>query len=87
LRDSWRISICELAQLQIETTDGKSALRADGARMRPDKSGVERLCSDNRCAWEPLGRAPRVRLEEASQGRCAGSMRSARRFRIGVFQT
>lgn len=80
------ISVGELAQLLIEMTGGKSQLVADGERVRPEKSEVERLCSDNRRAREQLGWAPRLRLEEGLARTLRWIEANLKHFRIGVYQ-
>jgi NAD dependent epimerase/dehydratase len=58
------VSIAELAQ-EIFSLMGKSPkLEVEPARLRPEKSEVQRLLSDNRLARQRLGWTPRVSLQE-----------------------
>ncbi len=81
------ISVGDLAHLLIEMTGGKSQLVADAARVRPEKSEVERLCSDNRRAREELGWSPRLRLEEGLARTLAWIEQNLSQFRIGSYET
>ncbi len=54
------ISIGELAELTIALTDHPVKLQIDENRLRPEKSEVQRLLSDNRRALEAFGWSPQV---------------------------
>ena len=58
------ISIGDLAQLIISLTGSKATIESDAARLRPEKSEVERLLADNKLAKEILGWGPAVSLED-----------------------
>ncbi len=58
------IRIGDLASLIIKIMDKPVKIVADSARLRPDKSEVQRLLSDNRLARERLGWVPSVSLED-----------------------
>lgn len=58
------VSIAETARLIMRLTGRKALLRLDKARLRPDKSEVERLICDNGKARRLLGWRPRLSLEE-----------------------
>jgi dTDP-glucose 4,6-dehydratase len=56
------VRIRELAELIIELTDRRGAIEVDSTRLRPEKSEVQRLLSDNRRARAVLDWEPRVDL-------------------------
>lgn len=58
------ISIGELADKIISLIGKPIEIRVDPTRMRPDKSEVQRLLSDNSHARERLGWTPKVNLRE-----------------------
>lgn len=58
------ISIGDLATLLIEITGSTASLVEDSRRVRPSKSEVERLVSDNRLMTELTGWRPRVSLRD-----------------------
>lgn len=58
------IKVGDLAQKIISLVGRNVEVKLDSSRLRPAKSEVERLLSDNRLAKEKLGWSPRVSLEE-----------------------
>lgn len=58
------IHIGELAEKIIALSGRRVTIEADAARLRPEKSEVQRLLSDNRKALAVMGWAPRVSLDE-----------------------
>lgn len=58
------ISIGELADKIISLIGKPIEIRVDPTRMRPDKSEVQRLLSDNSLARERIGWTPKVNLRE-----------------------
>jgi dTDP-glucose 4,6-dehydratase len=56
------VRIGDLAELAIELVGRTVRIEIDPARLRPEKSEVQRLLSDNRRARELLGWEPRVAL-------------------------
>ena len=58
------ISIGDVTQMIIKLVGKPAAVEVDLARLRPDKSEVERLISDNNFAQAALGWRPMVSLEE-----------------------
>lgn len=58
------ISIGDLAELIMQTVDRKVPIVQDQARLRPDKSEVDRLCCDSSLARELTNWQPRVGLEQ-----------------------
>jgi dTDP-glucose 4,6-dehydratase len=61
------IRIGDLAQKIIALLGHPVQLQVDTDRLRPDKSEVQRLISDNRLALEKIGWRPLVALEEGLQ--------------------
>lgn len=58
------IRIGDLVDLVVAMADHPVEVVIDPSRLRPEKSEVQRLISDNRLALEKLGWAPQVPLEE-----------------------
>ena len=61
------IRIGDLVQLVLKMTDHPVEVVIDPARLRPEKSEVQRLISDNRLALQKLGWSPQVSFEEGLQ--------------------
>lgn len=61
------IRISELAEKIIAMSGRKVEVQVDAQRLRPEKSEVQRLLSDNRLAKEKLGWVPQVSLDEGLQ--------------------
>ena len=61
------VSVSELAQIIISLVGRPVEIVVDSARLRPEKSEVQRLLSDNRLAKERLGWQPVVDLSEGLQ--------------------
>jgi NAD dependent epimerase/dehydratase len=58
------VSIVELANMIIELVDRRVRIEIDQERLRPEKSEVQRLLSDNQRAKEWLGWEPRIDLRQ-----------------------
>jgi len=58
------VRIGDLAQQVIELVGRPVRIEVEAARLRPEKSEVQRLLSDNRLAQERLGWKPQVGLEQ-----------------------
>ncbi|HQO70228.1 MAG TPA: NAD-dependent 4,6-dehydratase LegB, partial [Clostridia bacterium] len=58
------ISIGDLAERIIKLTGGGSVIKCDEERLRPEKSEVNRLCADNRKAYQLAGWTPKYSLDE-----------------------
>jgi dTDP-glucose 4,6-dehydratase len=58
------ITVGDLAQLIIKLTGSKATVESEAARLRPEKSEVERLLADNTLARNVLGWEPKITLEE-----------------------
>jgi len=58
------VSVADLSAMVMELTGRQVDVRVDPARLRPQKSEVQRLLADNRYARERLGWSPAVDLRE-----------------------
>lgn len=80
------ISIADLAR-EIFALSGRSPrLEVEPARLRPEKSEVQRLISDNRRARERLGWTPRVSLREGLAQAIAWISANLDLYRPGAYQ-
>ena len=61
------VSIADLAQEILDLIGRPVDIQVDPARLRPAKSEVQRLLSDNRLARERLGWTPQVHLRQGLQ--------------------
>jgi dTDP-glucose 4,6-dehydratase len=61
------VSIADLAQEILDLIGRPVDIQVDSARLRPAKSEVQRLLSDNRLARERLGWTPQVHLRQGLQ--------------------
>jgi dTDP-glucose 4,6-dehydratase len=61
------VSIGDLAQMVIELVGRPVRLAFDPKRLRPERSEVQRLVSDNRLACKRLGWQPKVNLRQGLQ--------------------
>jgi nucleoside-diphosphate-sugar epimerase len=61
------IRIGDLAQSVLAMVDHPVKIVVDPSRLRPEKSEVQRLISDNRLALQKLGWSPQVPFEEGLQ--------------------
>jgi dTDP-glucose 4,6-dehydratase len=61
------VTIGELAELVIELTGKSAQIEIDPQRLRPEKSEVQRLLSDNSLAGRRLGWQPQVSLRQGLQ--------------------
>jgi len=80
------ISIGQLAQIIINTIQSTAKIVIDEARVRPNRSEVNRLLADNRLAKETIGWEPSVSLEEGIIKTVAWVAAHMNRFQIGKYQ-
>ncbi|ACL18947.1 SDR family NAD(P)-dependent oxidoreductase [Desulfitobacterium hafniense] len=80
------ISIGELAQIILETTQSSAKLVIDQERVRPSKSEVNRLLADSRLAKEIMDWEPQVSLTEGILKTMAWIEKNLDRFQIGKYQ-
>jgi NAD dependent epimerase/dehydratase len=80
------VSIAELAQ-EIFSLMGKSPkLEVEPARLRPEKSEVQRLLSDNRLARQRLGWTPRVSLHDGLLATIDWISNNLSLYQTGIYQ-
>lgn len=80
------ISIGQLADIIINTTQSSAKIVKDESRVRPVRSEVTRLLADNRLAKETLGWEPQISLEEGIKRTVDWIAAHLNRFQIGKYQ-
>ena len=80
------ISIGELAEMVIDQIGRPIVIETDTARLRPDKSEVMRLLSDNNLAREQLGWQPRYTLNEGIEETIAWIADHIDFYRVGQYE-
>jgi dTDP-glucose 4,6-dehydratase len=79
------VRIGDLAQQIIDLVGRPVSIHLDPERLRPEKSEVQRLLSDNRRAFERLGWRPRVELHHGLAETIAWIRLHLSRYRPGVY--
>lgn len=80
------VSIGQLAERIIALIDRPARIEIDEQRVRPEKSEVQRLLSDNSRARDSLGWKPRVSLEEGLKRTITWMREHLERYRTDVYQ-
>ena len=80
------IAIGELAHMILKMTGSQAAIETKTLRLRPRKSEVMRLVSDNTRAREVLGWAPRVSLEDGLQLTIDWIRENLDRYQVGQYE-
>ncbi|MFQ5922060.1 MAG: SDR family NAD(P)-dependent oxidoreductase [Anaerolineales bacterium] len=80
------IRIKDLARNIIAIIGRPVDILVDPARLRPEKSEVQRLCADSSRAGERLGWVPEVSLQEGLRHTIDWVAENLHRYRIGVYQ-
>jgi NAD dependent epimerase/dehydratase len=80
------VRIGDLAQQIIELIGRPVSLGLDPERLRPEKSEVQRLLSDNRLAFQRLGWRPRVDLRQGLSETIEWIRLNLSRYRPGEYQ-
>ena len=80
------ISIGELASRIIQIVDRRVAVTLDSERLRPGRSEVMQLLSDNRLARERLGWSPAVTLDQGLRSTIAWIREHLHLFRVGRYE-
>ncbi len=80
------ITIGELAQKIIQKTGRSVKITADPVRLRPERSEVLRLLSDNTLARKTLGWAPQVNLDEGLDHTIGWIKDHLELYRIGTYE-
>jgi dTDP-glucose 4,6-dehydratase len=79
------VRIRDLAERIIEITGKKIEIKVDPARLRPEKSEVQRLLSDNRLAGERLGWSPQVGLDQGLRETIEWVSEHLEHYRLGEY--
>lgn len=80
------IAIGELAHMILKMTGSQAAIETKTLRLRPRKSEVMRLVSDNTRAREVLGWTPRVSLEDGLQLTIDWIRENLDRYQVGQYE-
>jgi NAD dependent epimerase/dehydratase len=80
------VSILELANAIIQLSGRSAQIEIEHERLRPRKSEVDRLLSDNRLAQQVLGWQPKVELEEGLRRTIDWIADNLERYRTGSYQ-
>jgi len=80
------VTIGELAEKVITLVGRPVQIETDPQRLRPEKSEVMRLLSDNHLAQERLGWQPEVSLDEGLERTIAWIQHNLENFRIGTYE-
>jgi NAD dependent epimerase/dehydratase len=80
------VSIGELCQMILAQIGSSARLAQDEQRLRPEKSEVVRLLSDNRLARERLGWVPKVSLSDGLRETINWIKSNLGRFRTGRYE-
>jgi len=80
------ISIGDLARRIISLCGRDVPIEVDETRLRPEKSEVMRLISDNRLALDSFQWSPQVNLDEGLQRTIAWVREHLDHFRIGIYE-
>jgi len=80
------ITIRALADLILKKIGGAAKLEIDEQRLRPDKSEVQRLLSNNSIARQVFGWSPQVSFEEGIERTIAWIREHLDMFHVGVYE-
>ncbi len=86
LGTGWEVSIADLCQMVLTLTGSRARVEQDVQRLRPERSEVIRLLSDNRLARERLGWVPKVSLEEGLKKTIEWIKANPGRFKTGHYE-
>jgi nucleoside-diphosphate-sugar epimerase len=80
------VTIGELADKIISMIGRPVQIESDTNRLRPEKSEVMRLLSDNRLALQKLNWRPEVDLDEGLRSTIAWIQEHMQHYRVGVYE-
>ena len=80
------VSIGDLSERIIRQVGSKAQIELDPARLRPQKSEVRRLLSDNSLARERLNWEPSVNLDEGLDKTIAWIKKNINNYRVGTYE-
>jgi len=81
------VTIGELAEKIIQKVGNPVKVEVDASRLRPEKSEVMRLLSDNSLARERLGWSPNVNLDDGLERTIAWVRENLSHYRVGIYET
>lgn len=80
------ISIGELSEKIIQKVGSNVKIEVEAARLRPQKSEVRRLLSDNSLARERLGWSPMVSLDDGLEKTISWIRENLSHYRVGIYE-
>jgi NAD dependent epimerase/dehydratase len=80
------VTIGELADMILKIVDRPVRIESDSSRLRPGKSEVMRLLSDNRLAQQKIGWQPEIPLEEGLRSTVTWIQEHLQHYRVGVYE-
>jgi dTDP-glucose 4,6-dehydratase len=80
------VSIAELSELIIQKVGSQVKIELDETRLRPQKSEVKRLLSDNSLALERLGWKPVVNLADGLEKTITWIRENLDHYRVGTYE-
>jgi dTDP-glucose 4,6-dehydratase len=80
------VSIGELVEKIIQKVGTQVKVEVDASRLRPQKSEVMRLLSDNSLARERLDWSPSVNLDEGLDRTIAWVRKNINHYRVGIYE-
>jgi len=80
------VTIMDLCHMVLELTGSSARIEQDETRLRPSRSEVTRLLSDNRLAREQIRWQPEVSLEDGLKQTIAWVKANLHRFRVGEYE-
>jgi NAD dependent epimerase/dehydratase len=80
------VAIGKLAEMIIQMVGRPVRIESDTNRLRPGKSEVMRLLSDNRLAQQKIGWQPEVSLEDGLRSTLAWIQEHLQHYRVGVYE-
>jgi dTDP-glucose 4,6-dehydratase len=86
LGTGFEISIGKLSERIIQKVGTQSRVEVDSARLRPQKSEVKRLLSDNSLARERLNWKPSVSLDDGLDKTIAWISQNINNYRVGIYE-
>jgi dTDP-glucose 4,6-dehydratase len=80
------VTIAEVVELVVQKVGRPVIIETDPERLRPEKSEVLRLLSDNSLAGRELGWSPQIPFEEGIGRTIAWISEHLRNYRVGVYE-
>ena len=80
------VTIGDLAEKIIQKVGNPVKVEVDTSRLRPQKSEVMRLLSDNSLARERLGWSPSVNLDDGLEKTISWIRENLNHYRVGIYE-